>query len=276
MGEAIMKTLDVAVIGICGALYAVVGYLIYIFLPITAPGIGIVRFWPSVVIPAVFAVLFGPLVGGFGAALGIFISDTLIHNDPLLSITVGVTSNFIGFYVLGYMTQKKIDWTKMVAILSLSIMIIELCSLAFVSYISFPQVTSNSAQALNQTAFNNLVGTVTSTNNAFVLFTSISIVIFAATIVVAFLWEEWRNYVIASMFGLGIGSIIIGFGVWSYSQLFILPSAVGGGFQLPLYTSLIWFIWTFATEIPFLITLGPPILKVCYKAFPSIAPQGKE
>ncbi len=271
-----MKTLDVVVIGICGALYAVVGYLIYIFLPITAPGIGIVRFWPSVVIPAVFAVLFGPWVGGFGAAIGIFISDTLIHHDPLLSITVGVTSNFAGFYVIGYMTRKKIDWTKMVAVLSLGIMIVELCSLAFVSYILFPQVTSSSARALNQTAFNDLVGTVTSTSNAFILFISISIVVFATTIAVALLWKEWRSYVIASMFGLGIGSIIIGFGVWAYSQLFILPSIVGGGFQLPLYTSLIWFIWTFATEIPFLIALGPPILKACYKAFPSLAPQNEE
>ena len=65
-----METRDIIVTGICGALYAVVGYLIYIFLPITAPGIGIVRFWPSVVIPATFAVLFGPMVGGLGAAMG--------------------------------------------------------------------------------------------------------------------------------------------------------------------------------------------------------------
>jgi len=57
-----MKALNVAQIAICAALYAVVGYVIYLFLPITTPGVGIVRFWPNVVIPAAFAVLFGPLV----------------------------------------------------------------------------------------------------------------------------------------------------------------------------------------------------------------------
>jgi hypothetical protein len=31
----------------------------------------------------------------------------------------------------------------------------------------------------------------------------------------------------------------------------------------------ILFIWTFATEIPFILLLGPPVIKACYKAFPS-------
>ena len=107
-----MEAKEIMLTGICGALYAVIGYLIYIFLPITAPGIGIVRFWPSVVIPSVFAVLFGPMVGGLGAAIGIFVSDTLIHNDPLLSLTVGVISNFIGFYLIGLISRKTINWNK--------------------------------------------------------------------------------------------------------------------------------------------------------------------
>ena len=107
-----MEPKDIVLSGICGALYAVVGYLIYVLLPIMAPGIGVVRFWPSVVIPAVFAVLFGPMVGGLGGAIGIFISDTLIHGDPLLSLTVGVTSNFIGFYFIGLISRKSINWKK--------------------------------------------------------------------------------------------------------------------------------------------------------------------
>jgi hypothetical protein len=35
-------------------------------------------------------------------------------------------------------------------------------------------------------------------------------------------------------------------------------------FILPL------FVWTFATEVPFVLLLGPPIIKACYRAFPSL------
>jgi uncharacterized membrane protein len=239
-----MKALHVVVIAICGALYAVVGYLIYIFLPITAPGIGIVRFWPSVVIPAVFSVLFGPLVGGFGAAIGIFISDTLIHNDPLLSLLVGVPSNFIGFYFIGVISRKDLEWTKILIILSA---IVSLSSIGL-GYALYLYVSLN----------------------ATILFISLIIATYLITIFIGFKWPEWRSYGIASIVGLAVGSVIIGIGVWAYSHIFLLPEVVGGGTNLPLWTTLVWFIWTFATEIPFLITLGPPILKACYKAFPSI------
>jgi len=57
-----MKTLDVAMIGVSAALYAIVGYLTN--LGIVSPLVGVVRFWPSVIVPAAFAVLFGPWVGG--------------------------------------------------------------------------------------------------------------------------------------------------------------------------------------------------------------------
>jgi len=245
-----MKTRDIVVTGICGALYAVVGYLIYLFLPITAPGIGIVRFWPSVVIPATFAVLFGPTVGGFGAAIGIFISDTLIHNDPLLSLTVGVTSNFVGFYLIGLISRKKIEWAKTLAISSAIVGLISIgVGYALYTYSSI---------------------------NAAILFISLVIATYLITVAIGFKWSEWRSYGIASLVGLGVGSAIIGIGVWVYSHIFVLPDAVGGGINLPLWTTVIWFIWTFATEIPFLITLGPPILKACYKAFPSLAPQHKK
>jgi uncharacterized membrane protein len=239
-----MKALNIAQIAVCGALYAVIGYVIYLFLPITTPGVGIVRFWPNVVIPAVFAVLFGPWVGGLGAAIGIFISDVLIHGDPLLSLCAGVTSNFIGFYLLGYISHKNIDWTKSIAIASI-IFSIGMASLEYVLLIYF------------------------SLNSA-ILFISLSIASYTIAILLGQFWPEWRSYGIGSIVGLGVGSTIIGFVVWGYSQLLVLPPAVGGGFQLPFYISFIWLVWTFATEIPFLILLGPPILKACYRAFPHL------
>ena len=233
--------------GICGALYAVAGLVIYTLLPITAPGIGVVRFWPSLVIPAVFAVLFGPKVGGIGGAIGIFVSDTMIHNDPLLSLTVGVTSNFVGFYLIGLISRKSINWKKT---LGLSSVVVAFLSLTM-GYVLFIYVSVN----------------------ATILFISLVVATFLVTVLVGFKWPTWRSYGLGSMVGLGVASAMIGIGVWAYSHILLLPAAVSATSNLPLSTAAIWFIWTFATEIPFLITLGPPILKACYKAFPSLAPK---
>ncbi|MEJ2242033.1 MAG: ECF transporter S component, partial [Candidatus Bathyarchaeota archaeon] len=83
-----MKTLDIAIIGVGAALYAIVGILTN--LGIVSPVVGVVKFWPAVIVPGIFAVLFGPLVGGTSAAIGIFISDMVQpgHGIPLLSLTV--------------------------------------------------------------------------------------------------------------------------------------------------------------------------------------------
>lgn len=269
-----MKTLDVAATALNAALYAITGYIIYVFLPITTPGIGIVRFWPNVVIPAVFAVLFGPLVGGFGAAIGIFISDVLIHGDPLLSLAAGVTSNFLGFYLIGYISKKNMDWTKLIAISSVGCLAISLGSLSTVSYVILPQILEN--RLMNQTDFENFMGGISPMVNGLNLFITIMVVVFIIAILVGYLRPEMRNYEIGSIIGLGVGSAIIGLVVWVYSQIFILPPAVGGGFQLPFYATLLWFVWTFSTEIPFLILLGPPIIKVCEQTFPSLKTRQKE
>jgi len=241
-----MKAVNVIASAVCGVLYGAVGYIIFLLAPITTPGVGIVRFWPSVVIPAVFAVLFGPAVGGLGAAIGIFISDLLIHGDPLLSLSAGVTANFIGFYLLGYISRKRIDWAKSVAIVSVLL-------LAGLSVIEYVLLTYFSLEAA-------------------ILFIGLSISSYTIIVAVGHLWPKWRSYCIGSIVGLLVGSTIIGFVVWGYSQVLFLPPAVGGGYRLPLYAALIWLIWTFATEIPFLIILGPPILKVCFQAFPSLNP----
>ncbi|MEM3031716.1 MAG: hypothetical protein QXK39_02235, partial [Nitrososphaerota archaeon] len=82
------RSLETALIAINAALYAGVGYMT--FLGIFAPVVGTVRFWPVVVIPALFAVVFTPRIGALGAGLGIFISDLVIHGDAVLSLTVGV------------------------------------------------------------------------------------------------------------------------------------------------------------------------------------------
>ena len=86
---------------------------------------------------------------------------------------------------------------------------------------------------------------------------------------IARFWPEWKNYGVASVIGLGVGSTIIGFVLWLYSHFLPLP---GGFSNAPTYFILLWIVWTFATEIPFLIIVGPPVLRVCYVAFPNFKP----
>jgi uncharacterized membrane protein len=236
---------------ISGALYGVLGYIIYLVLPITTPGVGVVRFWPQVVIPAVFAVIFGPLAGGIGAAIGIFISDVLIHGDPFLSLVAGVSSNFIGFYIFGYLYRKQLNWAKAVA----TIGIVVLAACLITGYFLLMYLTVN----------------------ATVLFIGLTIASYIIAVVIGQKWPDWRSYGIAAITGLGIGSVIIGFTVWAYSQIFIIPAAVAAVIgPYPVYVAFILFIWTFATEIPFLIILGPPIINACFKALPSLKPTSEE
>jgi len=95
-GYAGKRYIETALTVVFGSLYAAVGYFTYF--GITFYG---VKFWPAVVIPATAAVLYGERVGGFSAALGIFVSDVLTHGMAVLSLTVGVPSNFIAFYTIG-------------------------------------------------------------------------------------------------------------------------------------------------------------------------------
>lgn len=97
-----MSIREVAISAIGGALYALVGYISW--LGLTFYG---VRFWPAVVIPATFSCLYGGKVGGLSAAIGIFLSDIATHGNALLSLTVGVTSNFSGFYLIGRLAGKE-------------------------------------------------------------------------------------------------------------------------------------------------------------------------
>jgi len=96
-----MRTRDVALSAVCGALYAVLG--LYTYFGITFYG---VRFWPAVAIPGIFSALYGGLVGGIGAAIGIFISDVMTHGNAFLSIAVGVPANFLCFYLIGSLAEK--------------------------------------------------------------------------------------------------------------------------------------------------------------------------
>jgi len=313
-------------IGVCAALYAVIGRLTD--LGIVAPAVGVVAFWPAAVIPAIFAVLYGPWTGGTGAAIGIFIRDMLFHGNALLSLSAGVTANFAGFFLIGYLVRKEMHWRK-VNIGSSFVLVAVFASLLLFSWPIFNAGFFNGPWfaernlALNNGVLNSLLFTlyllvlVWVTLNvrtegganlflgglaailiiglsiavpllflppgtgvtgltpfySMLLFVGVSAGSILLIAAISHFWPEWKKYGIACVVGLGIGSAIIGLVLWFYSQYLPLP----GGFMFaPTYFILLWIVWTFATEIPFLILAGPPVIKAVYRAFPSLNPQGEK
>jgi hypothetical protein len=98
---------------------------------------------------------------------------------------------------------------------------------------------------------------------------AVSFILFAA---IAKYWKEFRSFGVGSITGMAVGALIIAFGVWAYSQLFYAPN---GYFTSPLsasFASLV-FVWTFVTEIPFVLLIVPPIVKVTQEAFPFLRHQ---
>ena len=227
-----MKTIDIVAFALNAALYVALGVLVSSVFPINFGG---VRFWPQVIVPAVFAVVFGPWVGGLGAALGIFISDVTLGGSPLLSLMAGITSNFLGFWLIGYIANKRFNPKKSTAIYGV---LTVLCAIVAYVYTSLIYV---------------------------------GIILGCYLVYLAIVWRKskWLSYELGSVIGLLVGSLIIGVVVPVYAVLFAPDATV-----YPALTSagvLALFTWTFATEIPFLLVLGPPIIGAVNRAFPTLA-----
>ena len=235
-----MKTQDIAVIGISAALYAIVGIATA---NVNFFGIG---FLPAVVIPAVFAVLYGPWVGGISGAIGIFIRDMFVHGNAALSLVAGVPPNFILFFLIGYVSIRNISLKQALAGVAVAVL-----GLLVPTIILLPDVT----------AFTGL-----STSLFFLSFTLTFILSLVIITAVAIRWKEWRSYAIAAVVGQAVGAGLLSVTVWAVSPLFL------SFFGAPLSASLVFpiFVWTFATELPFILLAGPPIIKICYRAFPNL------
>jgi len=95
----------------CAALYAVGSYATA-YIP-SPWGMG--QFRPAVIIPSFFAVIFGPLPAGVGAAMGTLIADSVKHGRLYEgSLIAAVPGNFIGFYLLGYIVKRKFTWGRFI------------------------------------------------------------------------------------------------------------------------------------------------------------------
>jgi len=95
----------------CAALYAIVNILTS---PIRTPW-GVGEFRPGVVIPAFYALVFGPVPAAIGAGVGSFVGDMVSlvatgASNPLLALVAGGIGNFLGFLVLGWVYQKIKGW----------------------------------------------------------------------------------------------------------------------------------------------------------------------
>jgi hypothetical protein len=231
-----LKTIDVAALALNIALYVAVGYIFYSLIPIKFEQ---VRFWPPVIVPAIFAVVFGPLVGGIGAAVGIFVSDAMFGNNLFLSLLAGVTSNFVAFYLIGYIAKKKIRWLV-------------------------PVLTYGAATAVFIWMGYAYLGLDFWTKIAFIGVAIASYVIFLIPVVVL-RNSKWRSFEIGSIIGMLLGAAIIGITVPVFTQFF---SPAATPFTAPVAIGT--FFFTFFTEIPFVIILGPPIILAVYRAFPNL------
>ena len=244
------RAFDVAIMALCAALYAVVGYA-------TSFGLnfGGVAFWPAAFVPAIFAVLFGPWEGGIGAAIGIFIRDSIVNGQPLLSLAVGVPANFAAFFLMGYIARKKLDQKQTFAALGIGIAVL-------LAGLLLPTVFFSTAS---------FQFTQLSTETVLILFGSLMAVSLVLFGIIAFFWEEFKSFSIGAIVGNAVGALIIAAGVWGYSQLFF---GSGAYFKVQLsasFASLI-FVWTFVTEIPFVLMISPPVIKAVRAAFPFLRP----
>ncbi|TRO46067.1 hypothetical protein E2P60_06050 [Candidatus Bathyarchaeota archaeon] len=232
-----MKTLHIAAFSLNAASYVALGIIVSTILPLNFGG---VRFWPQVIIPAVFAAVFGPWVGGLGAAVGIFVSDIALGGSPVLSLMAGITSNFLGFWLLGYIANKKINPQKSALIYG----------------------TLTAVIAVIACIYANLF--------------SVGIIVGCYAVFLAIIWirKKWASYELGSVIGLLVGSLIIGLMVPVYAALFAPGSTFFPGLTDTGILAL--FTWTFVTEIPFMLVLGPPIIEAIHKAFPTLMKQNSE
>ena len=103
----------------CAALYAVGSYMTA-YIP-SPWGFG--QFRPAVVIPAFFAVVFGPLPASIGAALGTLLADSIKHGYLYPgSLIAAVPGNFIGFYLIGWFLWRRFSWKKFIIISNIGLL----------------------------------------------------------------------------------------------------------------------------------------------------------
>jgi hypothetical protein len=109
--ETDRKTIQISATISCAVLYAVGSYITsYVVSPW-----GVGQFRPAVVIPSLFAVIFGPWPAGIGAAIGTLIADSAnLGGFHVGSLIAAVPGNFLGFYLMGWYVKRKFTWSRFI------------------------------------------------------------------------------------------------------------------------------------------------------------------
>jgi len=170
----------------------------------------------------------------------------LVHGIPLLSLSAGVPPNFILFFLIGYLAHRSIDLKKTLIFLTAAAVALVVLTVTFL-----PQIES-------YTGLSNLELTL-----VFSFTVILSLVAIAA---VSVRWQQWRSFAIGAVIAQAAGAGLLSVTVWAVSPLFL--SYFGKPF--PIVWVLPLFVWTFATELPFIMLIGPPVINACYRAFPSL------
>ena len=101
----------VAAASMCAALYAIGSYMTAY---ISSPW-GSGQFRPAVVVPSLFATVFGPMPAAVGAALGTLIADSAKYGYLYPgSLLAAVPGNFLGFFMFGYILRRRFSWGRYV------------------------------------------------------------------------------------------------------------------------------------------------------------------
>jgi hypothetical protein len=175
----------------------------------------------------------------------------VVHGNPALSLAAGVPPNFILFFLIGYLSCRNISLKQALAGVTIAAVGLLVPSIVFLpDFLSYTKLTTDMFFL------------------TFVLTIILSLVIIT---VVSIRWKEWRSYAIGAVVGQIAGGLLLSVTVWIVSPYFltIFVEPIAAASVLPI------FVWTLATEIPFILLLGPPIIKTVHKAFPALQTRNK-
>ena len=105
------RNLIISAIVMCAILYAIGAFATAY---ISSPW-GRGQFRPAVIIPAAFAVVFGPIPAALGASIGTLLADSIKHGTLYIpSLTAAVPGNFLGFYIFGRILEEGFSWRRFI------------------------------------------------------------------------------------------------------------------------------------------------------------------
>jgi len=136
---------SLARMALCAALYAIVNGMTAV---IGTPW-GVGQFRPGVIVPAIFAITSGTMVGAVGAGVGSLVGDILFlvplgQTNYLLAVAAGLPGNFVGFLLFGFIVNRYKSWSSFTLGSVASLLVGNLIAAGGVMLLAFPNATGAS------------------------------------------------------------------------------------------------------------------------------------